>query len=177
MLRSLIYQLLETTFDFSPALQQLLTSGQLSSYENLTDLLHELVLSFPKTYIVLDALDECADRTHLMSTLEIIAGWRIEQLHLLVTSRREKDVEYHLSPIVDPSCQICLESASVDPDIQRYVRTRLLERSLQKWGRDSSLRQEIEDKISQGAHGMYVEPQSKRFRLTILQVPLGGMPA
>jgi hypothetical protein len=118
-----------------------------------------MVQEFPQTYIVLDALDECTDRTELMAILERIAGLKLEGSHLLVTSRKERDIESSLETIVDTHNTICLQSELVDRDIRTYVRQRLSnDKSLSKWHKDPSIRHEIETALMKGAQGMYVYP-------------------
>ena len=48
--------------------------------------------SFEATFIVIDALDECIDRSELLNGVESIMGWENIDLHLLVTSRREQNI-------------------------------------------------------------------------------------
>lgn len=75
-------------------------------------------------------------------------------MHLLVTSRREPDIESTLEDIVNDQSRICLQSALVDKDIQRYVQDRLAtDKLLQKWRKDD-VRQEIEAVLKDGAKGM-----------------------
>jgi hypothetical protein len=111
---------------------------------------------FPQSYIVLDALDECTDRAELMIILERMAGWKLDESHVLVTSRKERDIEISLESIVDTQNIICLQSELVDMDISTYVRQRLSDdKSLSKWQRDPDIRHEIETALMKGAHGMY----------------------
>jgi hypothetical protein len=92
-----------------------------------------------------------------MSVLEEIAGWQLQNLHLLVTSRRERDIESSLEGFVDLQNRICLQSELVDIDIQRYVQQRLSDdNSLRKWDKDATIRQEIEAALMKGARGMYL---------------------
>ena len=115
------------------------------------------MLEFPQSYIVLDALDECTDRAELMDILERIAGWKLEESHLLVTSRKERDIEISLERSVDDQNTICLQSKLVDKDILIYVRQRLSDdKSLSKWQKDPNIRYEIETALTKGACGMYV---------------------
>jgi hypothetical protein len=114
-----------------------------------------MIQELPQVYIVLDALDECAQRAELMEMLETMAGWKLSNLHLLVTSRRERDIESTLEEFVDDQSRIGLQSALVDKDIQRYIRQRLAtDKTLQKWRKDD-VRQEIESVLRDGANGMY----------------------
>ncbi|KAF2818594.1 hypothetical protein CC86DRAFT_336723, partial [Ophiobolus disseminans] len=105
---------------------------------------------------MLDALDECAQRADLTEMLEAMASWQLPNVHLVVTSRRERDIESSLQGLVDPQNAICLQSEVVDKDIQQYVRQRLSgNKGLSKWGKDAALRQEIEMALMQGSKGMF----------------------
>ena len=92
-----------------------------------------------------------------MDILETVAGWQLDNLHLLVTSRKERDIETSLESYVGEEDAICLQRDVVDQDIQRYVQQRLRDdKGLAKWNKDASVRQEIEEALMHGACGMYV---------------------
>jgi hypothetical protein len=117
--------------------------------------MRQMIQEFPHVYIVLDALDECSERTKLMDIIETIVAWQLQNLHVLVTSRRERDIQSSLETFIDQKNAICLQSEVVDMDIQRYVQQRLSEdRRLSKWGKDLDLSEEIEAALMNGAHGM-----------------------
>jgi hypothetical protein len=114
-----------------------------------------MIYQFPQTYIVLDALDECTDRAELMSIFESIAGWHLDGLHLLVTSRRERDIESALERLVKDKEIICLQSKLVDEDIRRYIHQRLsTDKKLEKWSKDPDIVREIDTALMKGAKGM-----------------------
>jgi hypothetical protein len=46
-----------------------------------------------QTYVILDALNECTQRSELIDVLETVAGWQLDNLHLLMTSRKERGIE------------------------------------------------------------------------------------
>ena len=161
MIRSLISQLSQQCDKIPTTLEALFSScgnGQRQpSLDALLEVLYQMLLAFPQSYIVLDALDECADRAVLMGLLERIAGWRLENLHILVTSRREQDIENSLKSIIDEQSTICLESKLVDRDINKYVCQRLSnDKGLKKWQKDPDIMHEIEARLMEGAHGMYI---------------------
>jgi hypothetical protein len=121
--------------------------------------LKEIIHQFPRTHIVLDALDECTDRIELLSILESIAGWQLDELRLLVTSRKERDIESSLECLVEDSNIICLQSKLVDEDIRSYVQQRLaVDKNLKKWLKDSNIMCEIETALMEGSQGMYAYP-------------------
>jgi hypothetical protein len=76
-------------------------------------------------------------------------------LHLLVTSRKERDIENSLESFVGRQNTICLQNELVDKDIQRYVRQRLSnDERLKKWQKDPAIGKEIETALMKGAQGM-----------------------
>jgi len=159
MVSSLISQLSRQSVKFPAVLEATFASygkGEGPPPLHITlEVLRQIILVFPQTYLVLDALDECADRKRLLATLRSIAAWKIETLHLLVTSRKEKDIVDSLERFVDYSAMVCLQSELVDPDIQTYVRQRLSDdQKLEKWRKDDKTREEIEITLSNGSHGM-----------------------
>jgi hypothetical protein len=161
MIRSLVSQLSQQCVKIPSILETLYSScenGQRQpSLYTLLDVLQEMIHQFPQVYIVLDALDECTNRNELMSILESIAGFQLNGLHLLVTSRKERDIESSLEGFVEDSNIICLQSKLVDEDICRYVHQRLAaDKNLKKWQKDPDIVCEIETALMKGAHGMYV---------------------
>ena len=158
MVRSLICQLSHQCIQIPPALESLSECGQGNpSLDALLRAMHQLLQHLPQTYIILDALDESNKRSRLMSILEQLNQWQIQGLHLLVTSRKEYDIQEILEDIIHEQNVICLQSEVVDRDIQKYVRQRLMDdKSLRKWQKDTVIRDEIESALMKGAHGMYV---------------------
>ncbi|KAF1347199.1 hypothetical protein EJ07DRAFT_160453 [Lizonia empirigonia] len=85
----------------------------------------------------------------LMEVLETVAGWQLDNVHLLMTSRKERDIESSLKNYVTRDV--------VDKDIQRYVQQWLSDdKALAKWNKDTVVRQEIETALTNGVRGMYV---------------------
>lgn len=128
--------------------------GQRQPSEDIVrSLLKESMSQMKSTYIVLDALDECDDRGHLLNFIQELNDCHILGLHMLVTSRREKDIEEVLKPISVP--EINIQSSIVDQDINLYVQNWLAtEPGLKKWS--NGTRTEISDTLIAKANGMYV---------------------
>jgi hypothetical protein len=168
MLRSLLCQLLQRSIVVPKGVDALFSScedGQRQpSAHALLDVLQQAIQEFTQVYAVIDALDECTQRSDLMDMLETVAGWQLNNLHLLVTSRKERDIERSLEVYVEEGDTICLQRDVVDRDIQRYVQQRLSDnKGLAKWNKDVAIRQEIEAALMQGACGMYVcSPKSSQ---------------
>jgi hypothetical protein len=161
MVRSLLCQLSQQSIKIPASLDALFSScesGQRQlSIRALIDALQSMIQDLPQIYIVLDALDECAQRVELMEMFEMMVKWKAPNLHILLTSRRERDIESSLKGCVDPQNSICLQSEVVDKDIQHYVQQRLLDdKTLSKWSKDIALRQEIQTALMEGSKGMCV---------------------
>jgi hypothetical protein len=161
MLRSLVCQLAWRTVEVSASLDTLFSSHEHGkrqpSFGALLQVLRRMIQQLQQVYFMLDALDECSQRPELMDFLETMAGWQLPNLHLIFTSRQERDIESSLKSFVDPQNSICLQSEVMDKDIQQYVRQRLSkDKSLSKWSKDITLRQEIESALMRGSKGMYV---------------------
>jgi ankyrin repeat protein len=161
MVRSMITQLVQRCSFVSESLDTLFAScekGQRQiSTEVCLQVLKNISRDFPRVYLVLDALDECGSRNELIDILTTMAAWRIKTLHLLVTSRKERDIECSLNSLIDEQNIISLQSQIVDKDIRLYISQRLAnDKSLHKWRKDRELQKEIENTLMNGAHGMQV---------------------
>lgn len=177
MIRSLISQLSQQCVKVPAILETLFSSyetGQRQpSLDTLLEVLHQIIQELPQSYIVLDALDECTERAELMEMVETMLEWQVEKLHILVTSRRERDIELTLGRLVDNRNMICLQSNLVDIDIRRYVRQRLsVDKNLEKWQKDPDIVLDIETTLMKGAHGMYIS-LLLRLQSTTLTVTTG----
>jgi NACHT domain. len=125
--------------------------GQQPNMPNLMKTLKHMLGDFRHTFIILDALDECTEQEELLILIGEIVDWKLGNLHILVTSRKEREIEDSLLSCV--SCQINIQSTLVDNDIQIHIRERLEhDPKLKKW--PANVREEIEMTLMQGAHGM-----------------------
>lgn len=160
MLRSLLCQLLQRSITIPKGVDALFSSCgnglRLPSMSALIDVTRQAMQEFTQIYVVLDALDESTQRSELMRVLETVAGWQLDSLHLLMTSRKERDIETSLETYVEKEHALCLQRDVVDQDIQRYVQQRLRDdKDLAKWNKDAAMRQEIETALMRGARGMF----------------------
>ncbi len=119
----------------------------------MVNALWKIVEALPHAYIILDALDECPERDELLEFLKKLAEWRLDRLHVLVTSCRLTEIDEALDSV--GARRVALQSQLVDPDIETYVRSRLHVDKALKW--PSNVQEEIEECISKGAGRMYVK--------------------
>ena len=130
--------------------------------ELLISALRDVIVYLGQVFIIIDALDECpmetGERKKLLSTLHEISSWSLHNVHLLVTSRKEQDIERVLSCLVTRP-PICIQSDQITNDVRLYVRSQLAtDPDLQKW--PNVMKEDIEATLVEGAHGMYVYPFS-----------------
>lgn len=160
MTRSLISQLLmhKRTKDFS-RLESLYSSclnGERQPAQNaLLAALRGMLSATEETFIVIDALDECMDRSELLANIEEILGWTEINMHILTTSRKERVIEESMGSLTAERSRINLQSALINPDICVYIRDRLQsDRKLKRWQKEPNLQLEIESILMSKADGM-----------------------
>ena len=144
--------------------------------------LQQILGDCKETFIILDALDESKERKDLLALLETLNSWGSEKLYILATSRRERDIEETLKPLVtsEISLQSTLIDTLIDNDIYTYISKRLQsDLKLKRW--PENVREEIEQTLMDGAQGMYVKLFSIVSicfqQLINLKVSVGSMPA
>lgn len=118
----------------------------------LVDTLLTVAVHLTKIYIVVDALDECQDRTALAALIARIKGSEAKNIHVLGTSRREYDLEVAFQS--DHTQSVLIQSSLVDEDIALHVRSKLKQDcQLQAW--PQIVKDEIEGALVRRACGMY----------------------
>ena len=155
LVRSLITQLSSQSSSCPEALKSLYAQNLNGQRQPTTDdlmvILKDIVGSFQYVYVIIDALDECRDREQLLLLIEEMVEWKLANLHMLATSRQERDIEECVGPLV--SAQINLHSVQVNADIHVHLRERLQnDPKLKKW--PAKIHGQIEAALMDGAHGM-----------------------
>ncbi|KAF8518085.1 ankyrin repeat-containing domain protein [Gautieria morchelliformis] len=154
-LGSLVEQLSMQCGSFPDALTQLFSENgknRAPPPQHLMAVLKAVIGSFRNVYIVFDALDECPQRAELLNLLREINDWGLGTLHLLVTSRRERDLEEALDSFV--SHHVPLEQRVVDHDIRVHV-SKTLDRDIKFKRYSTEDKKMIESTLTEGAHGMF----------------------
>lgn len=125
------------------------------SLGELIELLFDTMRNLSHVFIVIDAVDECpreTERDLLLNTLSHLKSKMLENLHVLVTSRRETDIEDILLPLLTVPA-IALQRSEVDLDIKLHITNQLAtDPKLKKWSRE--VQAEIEQTLMAGANGM-----------------------
>ena len=132
--------------------------------DDLQNTLQSILDGFSSTFIILDALDECAERGKLLNWIQTFI---LEKdinfgLHLIVTSRPEQEIEakFRFCHYLD------LVEESENYDLVTYLDYQLENDSdLQKWNSDTQ--QQIKLTLIKQANGMYVYYQHLNERIII----------
>lgn len=156
MIKSLIIQLLRLGHALPSAMEKLMMSGTTTSQPSiyvLLDYLQQMTQTAKGCYIILDALDECRDRSELLSTVTQMIGW--EKAHILFTSREDADIKDALERSVERDATIPFRSENVDEDIRFYLRRKLLrDPGFRRWRTKPAVLRDIETKLTDKSRGM-----------------------
>ncbi|KAJ9220414.1 hypothetical protein DTO169C6_7303 [Paecilomyces variotii] len=120
--------------------------------EKLATALYELLGRFKKTYIIVDALDECCEQDDMIDLMSTLRGSHELVANVFVTSRRERLIEDRLTSLTDLS--VSLDNPEVSSDIQTLVNNVLASDPKLK-RRPTLLKEEIRRALVQGANGMF----------------------
>jgi hypothetical protein len=155
LLRSLLAQLasrdLKTLKEIERLYNQNSCGKQQPDKKSLLSILLSVLRSPLRTYLIIDALDECSQRGEMLRVLSDIYRQCSEEVNVLVTSRKERDIELVLDRLASSS--IGIQQTVVDADIRIHLKTCLVEDvKLKRW--PSAVKEEMEDALVRGAHGM-----------------------
>jgi KaiC/GvpD/RAD55 family RecA-like ATPase len=173
MVRSILAQLLHKCTKVPAALAAFSPSRgeQNPPLSICVDAIRQIVAQMPRVFLVLDALDECDSREELLEVIMSMSDWEAQTFHVLLTSRKERDIEDAVVQIIHSENMVPLRSQNVDPDVRAYIRKRLSkDRSLEKWRKDAKVQEEIERVLMRKVQGMYVFPCNEQY---IFDIPIG----
>ena len=155
VLQSLIKQLSLQCSRIPEVLEKLFTQNangyQPATLEELTSTIMSIIGDFQEVYVVFDALDECPERDELMILLRKLHDGKLDTLHLLATSRKERDIEDTLKTLV--SHEVPMDESLVDGDIRVHV-SKILETAIEFRMCSVEEKDKIKTTLIDGAHGM-----------------------
>lgn len=128
----------------------------MSDMESLEKALVATIPGFRNVYLVLDAIDECpqdaSEREILLGLIRRIQEWSLDNLHVLLTSRKEQGIDDALQPLfkIPTFNRIDLERRreEVDRDIGAFIDQAI---SLKSW--PPKIKQEVKRVLLKGADG------------------------
>ena len=155
MIRALLLQLSMQLHDGHVDLKRLHESYEASIPPSpvLLEYLRRLIQRFHNVYIFLDALDESprnGSRGHVLNALEIMRNWRIQYLHLFVSSRDEPDIRESLDVLT--AQQVVMRNTGIDKDIADFISGQLS--AERRFRRLLPYRDIIQEKLAKDAKGV-----------------------
>ncbi|EGX53213.1 hypothetical protein AOL_s00006g591 [Orbilia oligospora ATCC 24927] len=166
MIRTLIDQLCNRQGDFSQ-LDRLYSScndgRQQPTCQSLCETFVRMVGSVGEIWLVLDALDECSkeERKKLLSWIEgLLMNSEHGNVHLLATSRQERDIESEVLKFTHTDYMVPIQSGLVTDDLRAYVHSRVREGDgLKRWRSRPEIQNEIETVLGGNANGIWAACQ------------------
>ena len=118
MLRSIIAQLSvpELPTEVDDLYKKCNHGQQQPGEENLVLTLLSLLKSSHRTYLIIDALDECSERRELLKITRRVIQTKSTHVNMLVTSREEQDIREGMQGVISDT--ISLECGGLDADIE-----------------------------------------------------------
>jgi hypothetical protein len=159
MLRSLINQLYQRQPDSRGPLDQLWNACRESNHpilkKSLGDVLLVMLNKVKDVSIILDALDESTTRNELLTWLRDVLRGERHACRMLVTARREEDIESALQRWILPGESMSLQRNDVNDDIGAYVIDTVRNSDkLGRWYGKPEVQNEIETELVKRADGM-----------------------
>ncbi|KAF3931033.1 Ankyrin-3 [Dactylellina cionopaga] len=181
-LQSAIYQLLVTSpGDLPEAAAKLYDKYnglQEPGVEELSEVFIDLISNY-KAYVIVDAIDECSrqERTSFFHTFVSQLG---SKSSILMTSRREPDIEKAIDPVFRH--KLSIEDSKVDADVRVHV-TNVMAKdpAFQNWT-SATMRKEVLDAVVKGARGMFrwaicqLDAMKHCYTPRMVRAELGRMP-
>ena len=156
--RSLLAQLSSQQEFVPPEVQDLYETAQTQSYtpklEKIMRTLLAVLKQFDRAFILIDALDECSERALLMQHIQNLVKVKAKNWNLLLTSRREQDIETELEGTVTRN--VGIQTGDTSQDVRTLIRSRLRQ-DLRLRRRPTAVKEKIERTLEEGACGMYVD--------------------
>ena len=155
LIRSLVYQLTDTRHGGIPVYLAELHKKcgvQQPSDDQLQDILRHILNGLSGAYIVIDALDECTDRQKTLDWVnELVAHTDRnvgKRLHIVVTSRPERDIEKVFGALDQHSIDV--GETTANQDIVKYLEHQM---GAQFQDYDEITRNKIESSLRAHAEG------------------------
>lgn len=125
LVRSIIKQLSHQSSGFPASLMDLYGGGhEQPSIASLQLTLQKIIDGFERVYIIVDAVDECADREKVLGWIERITRRKGGNLQVLLSSRPEHDIEDQLQSIVSLA-RVTLNNGLAEQDIKTSIDAKL----------------------------------------------------
>jgi hypothetical protein len=165
MLRSVLRQLASYEASLPRSIAEIhrahARQGHQPTQEALIDTLYSIAERTHRTFIVIDALDECTELDEALDLLLALVDGSRTILSILVTSRELDDIGEALKDVPPHKLKhMSIQNRRDNADIDLFIRTQVEKnRKLRRWRNQKS---QIINVLSDGAHGMYECPKYSR---------------
>ncbi|KAF7976885.1 hypothetical protein HWV62_5427 [Athelia sp. TMB] len=152
LIQSFIVQFSEQFDGIPPALESLYNEHNGRSRPLITSLqetLLQMITYFTASYIIIDALDECAERPKVLEWIRSITSQNLGGLHLMFTSRPEPDIKS--SSLYVSLQKVDFKNRKASVDIHRYIEARLA--TMDKWTEPQ--KEKVRTVLRKGADGVF----------------------
>jgi hypothetical protein len=154
LLKSVVYQLIAIEEVIPESAASLYTKCNGLQQPNIDELVGVVIAEVSRTgrtFVMIDALDECPKEERQLFFETFVQGSLPSNLNVLITSRKEPDIDAALGPAF--SRTICVQNAVIDVDVRVHVGKAIArDAKLLKW--KPAIREEILNAIAEGSHGM-----------------------
>ncbi|KAL6690781.1 ankyrin repeat-containing domain protein [Trichoderma pleuroticola] len=148
------------------------TKGERPDTRTLEAALIASTLKLSSVHFVIDGLDECPllnnQREKLLKSLNYILAKAPKNLHIFLTSRKERDIDLKIRGLLSPPKRVEIDllarQRKLDEDIRRYIISTLATDNFKDWPVD--IKEEVKQSLIEKADSMF---QYVRFQLEALQ--------
>lgn len=159
LIRALIRQIYYGREDCKGHLNSLYSScnggNQRPNLDSMVRVLQTMIRQCNDVSIVLDALDESQTRKAVLTWVETLLSINHPNLHVLMTSRREEDIDSIIRRWHPGEEIVSIQNDQVDRDIRSYVRARVHgDEELRRWRSRPDVQEEIVIALMKKANGM-----------------------
>lgn len=152
LIRSIIQQLCDQSDSVPAPLVQIYGNGrQQVSVASLQSTLQKIIDGFERTYIIVDALDECTDRDKVLAWIEQLIQRKKGNVQVLFSSRPEWDIEDQLQSMVSLA-RVTLNNRPAEKDIKMYIDAKLSK--MVRWDKATIVR--VKNALIIRSDGMYI---------------------
>ncbi|KAF7980071.1 hypothetical protein HWV62_39860 [Athelia sp. TMB] len=178
MIRSLIRQLSHQSASLPASLVDIYGGGhQQPCTASLQTTLQKIIGVFERAYIVIDALDECAEWEKLINWLGSLLQSPTRRFRIFLSSRRDQNINERFDSI-PLLTQVPLAGESANADIEKYLDAML--DKIARWDAETRIRVKVA--LMHGADGMFrwvalqIEELSKCYSRRAVEAQLRSLP-